>query len=120
MKHGRQGKGIGKAMLAELILRCEELNYRQIVAVIGDSANAGSIRLHASLGFVRAGNAALHRLQVRPLGGLAFNAAAARAGRRHQALARSQHHLAFHLARRHQLERVHCLFQRERLRDMGF
>jgi len=56
VKNGRQGKGIGKALLAELIQRCEKLNYRQIVAVIGDSANAASIGVHASLGFVRAGN----------------------------------------------------------------
>jgi L-amino acid N-acyltransferase YncA len=56
VKNGRQGKGIGKALLAELILRCEKLNYRQIIAVIGDSANAASIGVHASLGFVRAGN----------------------------------------------------------------
>jgi phosphinothricin acetyltransferase len=55
VKQGFQGKGIGKALLKELIARCEALNYRQIIAVIGDSANAGSIRLHASLGFVRAG-----------------------------------------------------------------
>ncbi len=56
VKQGRQGKGIGKALLAELIARCTALNYRQIVAVIGDSANAASIGLHASQGFVRAGN----------------------------------------------------------------
>jgi L-amino acid N-acyltransferase YncA len=56
VKHGWQGKGIGKAVLGELIQRCEALNYRQIVAVIGDSANAASIAVHASLGFVRAGN----------------------------------------------------------------
>jgi len=55
VKEGRQGKGIGKAILTELISRCAALNYRQIVAVIGDSANAGSIKLHAGLGFVRAG-----------------------------------------------------------------
>lgn len=55
VKQGRQGRGIGKAVLSELIARCTALNYRQIVAVIGDSANAGSIGLHASLGFVRAG-----------------------------------------------------------------
>jgi phosphinothricin acetyltransferase len=55
VKEGHQGKGIGKGVLAELIARCEELNYRQMIAVIGDSANAGSIKLHASLGFVRAG-----------------------------------------------------------------
>ncbi|MEK6246263.1 MAG: N-acetyltransferase family protein [Pseudomonadota bacterium] len=56
VRNGQQGKGIGKALLAELILRCERLNYRQIIAVIGDSANAASIAVHASLGFVRAGN----------------------------------------------------------------
>jgi phosphinothricin acetyltransferase len=56
VQQGRQGKGVGKAVLAELIERCTALNYRQIVAVIGDSANAASIGLHASLGFVRAGN----------------------------------------------------------------
>jgi phosphinothricin acetyltransferase len=55
VKQGFHGKGIGKAVLKELIARCAALNYRQIIAVIGDSANAGSIRLHASLGFVRAG-----------------------------------------------------------------
>ena len=47
---------MGRAVLAELISRCTELNYRQIIAVIGDSANASSIAVHASLGFVRAGN----------------------------------------------------------------
>ena len=56
VKQGKQGKGVGKAVLAELISRCAALNYRQIIAVIGDSANAGSIAVHASLGFVRAGN----------------------------------------------------------------
>ena len=53
---GKQGKGVGKAVLAELISRGAALNYRQIIAVIGDSANAASIAVHASLGFVRAGN----------------------------------------------------------------
>ena len=56
VKQGNQRKGIGKAILAELIARCTALNYRQIIAVIGDSANAASIAVHASLGFVRAGN----------------------------------------------------------------
>jgi len=49
------GKGVGSAILRELIVRCEALGYRQLVAVIGDSANAASINLHARLGFVRAG-----------------------------------------------------------------
>ena len=56
VKEGNQRKGIGKAVLAELIERCTALKYRQIIAVIGDSANAASIAVHASLGFVRAGN----------------------------------------------------------------
>ena len=56
VRQGRQGKGVGKAVLAELIARCTALNYRQIIAVIGDSANAASIAVHASMGFVRAGN----------------------------------------------------------------
>jgi L-amino acid N-acyltransferase YncA len=49
------GRGIGKAILAELITRCEALGYRQIIAIIGDSANAASIGLHASQGFLRVG-----------------------------------------------------------------
>ena len=49
------GRGVGSALLGELIRRCEGLGYRQIVAVIGDSGNAGSIALHASHGFLRTG-----------------------------------------------------------------
>lgn len=56
VKEGHHRKGIGRALLGELILLCEQLNYRQLIAVIGDSAQAASIGLHASLGFVRAGN----------------------------------------------------------------
>jgi L-amino acid N-acyltransferase YncA len=56
VKQGKQGKGVGKAVLTELIARCTALNYRQIIAVIGDSANAASIAVHASLGFVRSGS----------------------------------------------------------------
>lgn len=55
VKQGMQGKGIGRALLSELIDRSTALGYRQMVAVIGDSGNAGSIGLHASLGFIRAG-----------------------------------------------------------------
>ena len=47
------GRGIGKALLAEVIAHCEALGLRQMVAVIGDSGNAGSIGLHRSLGFDR-------------------------------------------------------------------
>jgi len=47
-------RGVGKALLAELIERCTRAGYRQMIAVIGDSANHGSIRLHAAAGFVQA------------------------------------------------------------------
>jgi phosphinothricin acetyltransferase len=48
---GNGGRGIGSALLGVLIEICEGLGYRQMVAVIGDSDNAGSIRLHARHGF---------------------------------------------------------------------
>jgi phosphinothricin acetyltransferase len=47
----RQGSGVGRALLVALIEACEALGFRQMVAVIGDSASQGSIRLHESLGF---------------------------------------------------------------------
>jgi phosphinothricin acetyltransferase len=50
-----QGRGVGAALLAELIRQCEALGYRQLIAVIGDSAHAASIGLHASQGFLRVG-----------------------------------------------------------------
>jgi phosphinothricin acetyltransferase len=49
------GRGVGKALLSEVIAACETLGLRQLVAVIGDSGNAGSIGLHRSLGFADAG-----------------------------------------------------------------
>ncbi len=55
MRQDMLGRGVGKTLLAELIRRCEALDYRQMIAVIGDSANAASIGLHASLGFLRVG-----------------------------------------------------------------
>lgn len=45
------GRGIGRALLDSLIERCAERGFRQMVAVIGDSANLGSILLHARCGF---------------------------------------------------------------------
>jgi L-amino acid N-acyltransferase YncA len=50
-----QGRGVGTALLSELIRRCEALGYRQLVAVIGDSSHTASMALHASLGFLRVG-----------------------------------------------------------------
>lgn len=55
VKDGEHGKGIGRVLLAELIGQCTALGYRQMIAVIGDSGNAGSIGLHESLGFIRSG-----------------------------------------------------------------
>lgn len=46
-----QRQGIGRLLLAELIARCEAAGARQMYAVIGDSANAGSINLHRACGF---------------------------------------------------------------------
>ncbi|HTP74129.1 MAG TPA: GNAT family N-acetyltransferase [Burkholderiaceae bacterium] len=50
-----RGQGIGAWLLAELIARCETWGARQMVAVIGDSANASSVSLHARLGFRHVG-----------------------------------------------------------------
>jgi phosphinothricin acetyltransferase len=50
-----QGRGVGKALLAELVRRSEALGYRALVAIIGDSANAASIGLHEDAGFLRVG-----------------------------------------------------------------
>jgi phosphinothricin acetyltransferase len=50
-----QGKGIGGALLRQLIDACTELGFRQMVAVIGDSANVPSIRLHKAAGFAMTG-----------------------------------------------------------------
>ncbi|MDT4884854.1 L-methionine sulfoximine/L-methionine sulfone acetyltransferase [compost metagenome] len=50
-----RGRGVGKALLHALLDACEALGMRQMVAVIGDSANAGSIALHAAAGFERVG-----------------------------------------------------------------
>ncbi|TXL74258.1 N-acetyltransferase family protein [Vineibacter terrae] len=46
-----RGGGIGSALLPALIERCAARGYRQMIAVIGDSANAASIALHAKFGF---------------------------------------------------------------------
>lgn len=49
------GRGVGRAVLGRVVARCEALGVRQVVAVIGDSANAASIGLHRGLGFIDAG-----------------------------------------------------------------
>ena len=52
---GMQGHGIGKALLLEVIRRCTESGFTQMVAVVGNSANAGSQRVHQRLGFETVG-----------------------------------------------------------------
>jgi L-amino acid N-acyltransferase YncA len=47
----RLGQGIGKALLSGVIEAAEALDLRQMMAMIGDSANAGSIGLHRACGF---------------------------------------------------------------------
>lgn len=49
-----KGRGIGGKLLMTLIDECTRLGYRQMVAVIGDSENQASIRLHEACGFTRA------------------------------------------------------------------
>lgn len=44
-------RGIGKLLLTELIVQSEARGYRQMIAVIGDSANAASVALHSRTGF---------------------------------------------------------------------
>lgn len=50
-----QGQGVGRLLLAELIARCEAAGARQMVAVIGDSQNLGSVGVHRALGFEQTG-----------------------------------------------------------------
>ena len=51
VKAEAQGKGVGRALLSQLIANCEELGFRQMVAVIGEPGNGASVVLHEKLGF---------------------------------------------------------------------
>jgi phosphinothricin acetyltransferase len=48
-------RGIGLQLLQRLIAECEARGFRQMIAVIGDSANAASIGVHAACGFEMSG-----------------------------------------------------------------
>ena len=50
-----RGQGVGKALVARLLTEAEAAGFRQMIAVIGDSENTGSIGVHASLGFKQVG-----------------------------------------------------------------
>lgn len=49
------GQGLGTHLLQALLDECERIGFRQMVAVIGDSANAASIGLHRKAGFALVG-----------------------------------------------------------------
>jgi phosphinothricin acetyltransferase len=50
-----RGQGVGKALVAALLEHAAAAKFTQMLAVIGDSENTGSIGVHASLGFVPVG-----------------------------------------------------------------
>jgi len=50
-----RGRGVGRRLLGALIAESEERGFRQMVAVIGDSGHAASIRLHEAAGFAMVG-----------------------------------------------------------------
>ncbi|KAK9371775.1 acyl-CoA N-acyltransferase [Lipomyces chichibuensis] len=45
------GQGVGSGLMANLIAACEACGFRQMVAIIGDSANIHSVKLHERHGF---------------------------------------------------------------------
>jgi len=53
-EHAR-GRGVGRALLSALVREAEAAGVRQLLAVVGDSANAGSIGLHRAAGFAEVG-----------------------------------------------------------------
>jgi L-amino acid N-acyltransferase YncA len=54
IQHDRRGEGIGRALLALLIVEAERAGFRQMIAVIA-GAQPASVRLHAACGFAEAG-----------------------------------------------------------------
>ena len=50
-----RGQGVGKALVGQLIADATALGFRQMIALVGDSENVGSIGVHASLGFQHVG-----------------------------------------------------------------
>ncbi len=83
--HDELHRGLGLALMRALIADCTALGYRQMLAVIGDSANAASIRLHARLGLPTGGPRERGRAQVRPLGRCGGDAARSRRRRAQRA-----------------------------------
>ena len=52
---GLHRKGLGRAMLAELLAHCEAAGIRKMIAVVGDSENLGSVGVHLALGYTEVG-----------------------------------------------------------------
>jgi L-amino acid N-acyltransferase YncA len=52
---GNVRQGIGQLLMTALLAECAQRGFRQVIAVIGDSANQASIRLHEKLGFSMVG-----------------------------------------------------------------
>lgn len=50
-----QRKGLGRALMAELLARLEAVGIRKVMAIIGDSANTGSVGIHQAFGFTQVG-----------------------------------------------------------------
>ncbi len=48
-------KGLGRALMAELLACCEAAGIRKVIAIVGDSANAGSVGVHRAVGFTQVG-----------------------------------------------------------------
>lgn len=55
VRDGVRGQGVGKALVAALLEHAAAQNFKQMLALIGDSENTASIGMHASLGFAHCG-----------------------------------------------------------------
>ena len=58
LHHDAAGQGLGRRLLTELARQAEAAGVRKLLAVIGDSGNAGSIGVHRALGFTPVGTIA--------------------------------------------------------------
>ncbi|MCS4292129.1 phosphinothricin acetyltransferase [Comamonas sp. BIGb0152] len=52
---GQHGRGLGRLLMNALIAHCEAAGVRKLIAVIGDSSNAGSVGVHTAAGFTPVG-----------------------------------------------------------------
>jgi L-amino acid N-acyltransferase YncA len=55
MAPGLQRRGLGRALLAELLAQFEAVGIRKVMAIVGDSANTGSVGIHLAFGFTQVG-----------------------------------------------------------------